>query len=242
MLDFSSDARGGSGALCHTRRDVFGTLRAARDVNTIGHRRDWVEFGMSLDIPTRGTARDTEELPNFFRVVAWLKTCRENDHVHRDASLFADERIFRLNDQFALFARQARGIRHFGDATAHKERPFLENALIKFVIVFERRANVHVKIVDLCARTFLDNVRELETLHAADRRAVVVIVLVATADAVNNANRLRYRNAVAQHNFAVGRTRRVGKPLKFQTGEHIRQSSIAILRDTPSIEQFPTGG
>ena len=85
--------------------DIFWPLRAAGNVNAFGHGRDRVELGMFLGEPAVGGAGNAEHLGSLIGVFAWFKARGQNDHIHRDAALFAGQRVFHLDDEFSLFAR-----------------------------------------------------------------------------------------------------------------------------------------
>ena len=76
----------------------------------------------------------------------------------------------------------AGGVRDLSYA-AHENRALFHDVLIEFVIIFVRRAHVDVEIVDGRTGAFFDKMGGPGTLHAADDRAVVVVVAVAAADA-----------------------------------------------------------
>ncbi len=117
-------------------------------------------------------------LASCLRVGARLQAGRQDDHIHRDAALLADQGIFHLDDQLALFARVAGRVGDFGHLAAYEQGAFLDDALVELVVALGRGADIDVEVVDGRAGLFVDQMGELEALHTANGRAVVVVVLV----------------------------------------------------------------
>ena len=113
--------------------------------------------------------------------------------------------------------------------------------MIELFVTFGVRTQVNIEVVDLRAGLFHHQMRELQRGHAADRRAIFVVVLVAAAHAMHNRHRLRHGHAVAQHDLPLGGTRSVAHALEFQTGEDVFQPAIAVLRDAARIEELEAG-
>ncbi len=117
---------------------------------------------------------------------------------------------------------------------------FLEQPLVKLIVGFVRRAHIDVEICDLRPGALFHQVGKLKALHAADAGAVVVVVLVTAADAMDDPDGFRRRYAIAQDDFAIRRTSSVGQPLELQAGEDVRQAPIAVLLDLACIEEIET--
>src|SRR3989304_43237 len=83
---------------------------------------------------------------------------------------------------------------------------------------------------------------ELQGCHAAYRRAMLVIVLIAAAHTVDDRHRLWFGLAVAEHDLAVGRSCGVAQTLEFHIGEHVCQPAVSVLRNALAVEQLPAGG
>ncbi len=83
---------------------------------------------------------------------------------------------------------------------------------------------------------------ELQALHAADIRAVGVVVLVAAAHAVDDRHRFGLGHAIAQDHIAIGWPGGIAHALKFHAGEHIGQPPVAVLRDASRIKQIVACG
>ena len=69
---------------------------------------------------------------------------------------------------------------------------------------------------------------ELHGIHAADLGAILVVVVVAAAHAVDDGYRLRL-GATIQHDLAVGWPRSIDQPLKLKASDYTFQPPIAIL-------------
>ena len=105
LLDLAQDAGRRGRALRDTGRDIFRTLDTAGDVDAFGHGRHRVQLGMSFDEPAVRPAGNAEQFGHLLRVMAGFQTGGQDDHIHRDAALLADQGIFHLDDQLAFFAR-----------------------------------------------------------------------------------------------------------------------------------------
>ncbi len=134
---------------------------------------------MLLREPAVGGAGDAEQLPYLFCIMPRLQATGQNHHIDRDAPLFAGQRILGLNDELPFLALVTRRVRDLGHLAAHKECPFVEHALVELIVGLVGRAHVDVKVVDRRAGPLVDEVGKLQSLHAADDRAVVVEILVA---------------------------------------------------------------
>ena len=84
-----------------------------------------VATGSSLGCRSMNQPSMLHEMPNFLAdllgVGARLQPGRQDHHVDRDAPLLADQRVFHLDDQLALFAGQAGGVGHLGHLAAHED-------------------------------------------------------------------------------------------------------------------------
>ena len=96
-----------------------------------------------------------------FGVVAGLQAAGQNDHIHRDAPLLADQGIFHLDDQLAFFTGHAGSIRDFCDLTAHELRAFFQQPLVELVVGFVSSAHIDIEICNLCAGALLHQVGKL---------------------------------------------------------------------------------
>ena len=134
---------------------------------------------MFFSEPAIGGAGDAEEFANFFCIATRLQSAREDDHINRDASLLACQRIFHLNDEFSFFVGVPRRISDLCHFAAHKESAFFQHTLIELIVGFISRTHVDVEVVNRCASPFVNEMRELQSLHAANDRAIVVEVPVA---------------------------------------------------------------
>ena len=82
-------------------------------------------------------------------VVAGFHRRAENDHVDRDAALFANQGILDLDDEFTLLARQASRVRHIGHLAPNEVGPFVQQSVVELLIPLARGADVNVAVVDL---------------------------------------------------------------------------------------------
>ncbi len=147
-----------------------------------------------------------------------------------------------MNDEPALFSFIARRIRDLSHFAAHEESPFFKHALIELIVGFVRRAHVNVKVIDRCTRALVDKMRELQSLHAADHRAIIIEILIARPHAMDNAYALRHGLSITQNNISRSRPRRIGQALELQAREHIRQTSIAVIAHASCVEQVIASG
>ena len=85
--------------------------------------------------------------------------------------------------------------REIGDgrsASADEADFFLEQAVVELLVALSETAHVDVEVVNIRSGLFLDQVRELQRIHAADAGAILVVAFVPAADAVNDADALRW--------------------------------------------------
>ena len=97
-----------------------------------------------------------------------------------------------LHDQLALLPSFVRA-QSVTSATRPRMKctPSLEQLVVELLVAFARRAHVDVEVEDLGAGVLLDQVRQLQRIHAADARALAIGVLVAGAHAMDDADGLR---------------------------------------------------
>ena len=80
-----------------------------------------------------------------------------------------------------------------------------------------------------------------KTIHAANTGAILVIVLIPAANAVDNRHTLRL-SAILEEDFAVGWSCSAGHSLELKPGQDIIVPSIAILWYASGIEKVVAGG
>ncbi len=68
----------------------------------------------------------------------------------------------------------------------------------------------------------MHQVGELQALHTADHRTVIVIVPVTTTNTVNNPDCLRFGDTIAQGDLTVGGASRIGQAFEFKAGKDVR--------------------
>ena len=100
----------------------------------------------------------------------------------------------------------ARSISDLGHLASHEQGAFFHNALVELIVGFGGSAHVNVEFIDCRTGAFLDKMRKLQTLHAADGGAVIIEVLVARADTVDDAHCLRLCLAVTQGDLTASGT------------------------------------
>ncbi len=93
--------------------------------------------------------------------------------------MFACQRIFDLNDELAAFVGVTRRIGDLCHFAAYEQGSFLQYTLIKLIIGFVRCAHINVEVVDHGPRALMDKMGELQPLHTANDRAIVVEILIA---------------------------------------------------------------
>ena len=192
-----------------------------------------VETGASFGCRSRNQPSLEHDMLNIRRTSSASsrasRPVREHDHVHRDAPDQADQRVLDPDDQLALLHRRDGPVGHLGHPAADESHPFLEQAVVELLVAFAEAAHVDVEVVDLRAGLLLDQVRELQRVHAADARAVLVVLrcrgyptqwMMPTAFGVL---------AVLQQDLAAGRARGVVHVLELEAGEHVRVPAVAVF-------------
>ena len=151
--------------------------------------------------PSRAAAH-VEQAADILRVGLRLQAGGEHDHVHRDAADKAGQRVLDADDQLALLLRRHGPVGDLADAAADEMHALVEQLVVELLVAFAGGADVDVEVVDLRLGVLLEQVRQLHGVHAADARAPAVGLLVARADAVDDADGLRVL-AVAQDDLAA---------------------------------------
>ena len=177
-----------------------------------------------------------------FGVGLRLQRHGQDHHVDVDLADRAQQGVVHLHHQSALGGRALAGHRRdVGHLAADELHPFVLHAVVELLESLARRADVDVAVVDLGLGLLADQVGELQGVHAADARAVGVVVGVAAADAMDDAHALG-RRAVAQHELSGGRPAGVQQPLDLQAGVDVRILAVAVVRDDRGIERLEAGG
>jgi hypothetical protein len=114
------------------------------------------------------------------------------------------------------------------------------DAVVELLHGLARGTDVDVEVVDLRVGLLLDEVGQLQRVHAADAGAVAVGVLVAAPDAVDDADRFGLL-AVAQDDLAGGGPRRVDQAFHLQPRVDVGIGAVAVVRDALGIEHLEPG-
>ncbi|OPZ85249.1 MAG: hypothetical protein BWY76_01490 [bacterium ADurb.Bin429] len=186
-------------------------------------------------------AGDIEEAAHVTSVGLRFQAHRQHHHVHRNAPHGADERVFRADDQLALLRRAHRPVRHLGRAPANEVDILFQQLIVELLVAFARRAHVNVEVVDFRAGALFHQVRQLEGIHTTDARAVFIRGVVAAADTVDDAHRLRYA-AVAQGDLAAGGAGSVHQALDFEAGIDAGVLAVAVFGDALGVKRLEAGG
>ena len=86
----------------------------------------------------------------------------------------------------------------------------------------------------------MDQLCQLEGVHAAGSGAVFVVFVIPAANAMHNGDALG-RLAVFQGYFSAGGAAGIDQAFKFHGGEHVIQAAITELGDAGRIEILETG-
>ncbi len=151
---------------------------------------------------------------------------------------FPCQSVLYLDDQLAFFTGKPGSVGDFGNFAADKQGAFFQDALVELVIFLIGGAHVDVEVVDRSAGTFVDQVGEFESLHAANYRAIVIKVSIPAANTVYDAYGFGLGHPITQDDTAIRRTGRVGQTFEFEAGEYIGQSSVTIIGHSARIEQI----
>ena len=119
--------------------------------------------------------------------------------------------------------------------------PSSQQLVVELLVALARRAHVDVEVVDLGLGVLLEQVRQLQRIHAADARAPAVGLLVARADAVDDADGFGML-AVAQDHLAAGRAGGVDEALDLERGIHVGEGAVAVLGHALGVEGLEAGG
>ncbi len=221
--------------------DVLGILTAAGDEDAVGDGRDRLELGVALEVEAVGAAAEAEDLRDLFGVVGRREPGREDHHIGGDAPDDAQQRVFGLDHQAPLFVGRKGDVGDLGGAAADEVDALVHEPPVELFVVLAEAAHVDVELVYLgLGQVLLDQVRELERVHAAHARAELLIVLVATAHAVQDDDRLG-RLAVLADDLATGRARGVGDALELEAGDHVVEAAVPVARLLSGVPQLEAG-
>jgi len=187
-------------------------------------------------------AGDVEEAADFLGVVAALEAGRENHHIHRMRRTTPSRVSSTRRVSMPFLAGIEDPVGDFGHLAADEMHALDEQALVELLEALAGRPHVDVEVEDLGAGVLLEEVGQLEGIHAADARAPAVGVLVARTHAVDDADALRYGLAVAQNHFAGGGAAGVDQPLDFERGVDVGVVAVAIVRNALGVEGLEAGG
>ena len=243
LVDEPGHPRGRGCSLRHRVGDILRALRTASDEDALGHRRHRVQFGMPLHEEAVEVAAHLEELRHLPRIFPGLDARAEDDHIHRDAALLADEGVLHLDDELALLARLPGRVGDLGHPPADEMGALVQHPMVELLVALARRPDVDVEVVHLgTGQTLPHQMREFQRIHTADFGAVLVVILVAGADAMDDGHALGLGDAIPQDDAPARGPGRIDQALEFQAGEDIGQPPVAILGDAAGVEQVVARG
>ena len=242
LADEGKDPRRRRRALGHGIGDVLRALGTPGDEHSIRHRRHRVQFGVLLLEPTVGVGADAEEAGHFPAVVAWLQPDGQHHHIDRHPPLQTGQGVLELDDEPAFLLRPARGVGHLSDLSTDEVDPLVQHPVVELLVHFPRGADVDVEVVHLSAGLVVDQMGQFQGVHTADPRAVLPVVLVPAADAVDDGDPLGHRLPVPQDHLAAGGPGPAEHPFQFQAGEDVGEAAVAELGDAPGVEGVEAGG
>src|ERR1035438_2850450 len=134
-----------------------------------------------------------------------------------DAPDKTGQRVLDPDHQLAFLLRRHGPVGDFADAATDKVHAFFQQLVVELLVALAGSAHVDVEVEYLGLGMLLEQMRQLQGIHAADARAPAVGLLIARPDAVDDADGFRVR-AVAENHIAAGRTRGIDEALDFQGG------------------------
>ena len=164
-----------------------------------------------------------------------------------NAQAGARKRVLGDGDELARFGGGCGLVRDLGDLAPDENGALLLAAAVKLFVALSVTALVDVEIVDAGVVTdlLLDQVGVLEGIHAADPRAVLVVVHVPAADTVQDGDTFRRAGKPAvfipDQNFAARRAGGVAQALELQAGENVRVAAVAELPHRARVHQVVAG-
>ncbi len=170
----------------HRVRDIARRLASARQVHAIGIAVDRAQLGMGFQEKAVLVTRHVQPLRQLSGARRRYHRRRQHDHVHRQRHRASQVGVLGAHDQ-AIAIRH-----HLCAAPTNHDHALVLDPLVELFVALAKGAHVHVELKDLGMRLFLDQVGQLERVHAADARAVRLIVLVAAAHAVHDRHALGF--------------------------------------------------
>ena len=117
----------------------------------------------------------------------------------------------------------------------------LLNTLVELLITFAETAHVNIHLINISIGFFLKQVGILKSIHTANARAILMIVLVPAANAVDNRNALRLPT-IGKDYVSLGGASGATQPFKLKASEHIGIVPVAILGNTGGVKGIKSCG
>jgi len=114
------------------------------------------------------------------------------------------------------------------------------NALVKCFIIFTEGAHITVVFNDICSHIVAEELSQLDRLHAAYPRAIVMGVAVTASHTVYDGNPFWY-TAILQPDFAGCWSTRVNQSLELHPGQDVLIEAVAITGFNLWVEILKTG-
>src|ERR1019366_9063450 len=162
-------------------------------------------------------------------------------HINGDAPDKSGQRVLDPEDQLAFLLRRHGPVGDFTDATADEVHAFFQQLVVELLVALAGSAHVDVEVEYLGLGMLLEQMRQLQGIHAADARAPAVGLLIARPDAMDDADGFRMP-AVAEDHITARWTRGVDEALDLQGGIDVREGAIAVLRNALGIKGLEPGG
>jgi len=120
-----------------------------------------------------------------------------------------------LDDDLALFFLISNSIGNVCYFAANEVGSFIQKTPVELFIALARRTHVDVAVVNLgIGQSFMDQMRELQGVHAAYLGAVLMIILISGSNTMDDSHSFWLGLQIAKHDLAIGWTGGVNHAFK----------------------------
>jgi hypothetical protein len=205
-------------------RNIFGSLTGPSQKNATRRTVQWRQFGVNLCEETVCSLFDSKDLGHICRILTGFYGSAEDNHIHRDPDLSIQKGILTDDNKLAFLPRFDGLICNFGRFAPKEKDPLFLTPAVKLLVAFTITAHVNVEVIDLrmVPHLILNKVTVLQSIHAADTRAIQMVVHITATHAVNDSHTIRRIGerplSISHEDLAVGGPGSVIETLELKAG------------------------
>src|SRR3990170_4625181 len=233
LVDQGKSGGSCSTSLRHAVGDILRALASSSQVDALGGCLNRGQFRVPLQEKAIPAAADPEQAGHLGDVSLRLKTGRQDYHIDPHMIRLVVETLVPLDEHLAVYLLDGA---HFAVVEVHT---FLLRAVVKLFVVLTEGAHIAVDLVHLRLDVIAHQLGDLERVHAAGPRAVIVVALVTAAHAMQDGHALGWLAVLEQH-LASSRAAGVDQALELHAGDDILTATEAELGRQDRIEVLKT--